>query len=61
MAWTNPDGHTTHAQCMHIKQTEVVTTMFRSPQVGSTKTAQEHVSLGASSGQTGTIITRLKL
>ena len=35
MAWTNPDG-CMHAKRMHIYRTEIVTTMSRSPQAGST-------------------------
>ena len=35
MAWTDPDRCTNNA-CMHIHQTEVVTTMSHSPQAGLT-------------------------
>ena len=40
MAWRNPDGRTdarNHEQHTHIRQTEILTTMFRSPHAGSTK------------------------
>ena len=43
MAWTNPDGHTlTHIFTHTYKhQTEVVTTISRSPPAGATKKKQQ--------------------